>query len=382
MLNNQGKRRKRKKITHLITGLNCGGAETMLYKLLRNIDRSKYNIKVISMIDNGFYGEKIKKLGINVYHLNMKPTQLNIMAFIKACKLIKGADILQTWMYHANVFGYLINKIVKGKKIIWGIRQANLDRDKNKYRTLLIVKICAKLSKNVDYVISCSQTAVKTHIDYGYFPDNIITIPNGFEMDKFSYDKKAKKKLLNELNINFNPFIISLVGRWDVLKDHKTFFQALRLINRVKDNFIAVLCGTNINYNNKELTNLLFSNQLYNKVFLLDRRNDIPKIMSASDILVSSSSGEGFSNVIGEAMCCEIPCVVTNVGDSAYIIGYTGLVVEKQNPEQLAKSILKTMDMKKDKLRKLGKAARKRIEDNFEINSVVNQYEMLYNKIL
>lgn len=378
MLNNQVKRKKRKKITHLITGLNCGGAETMLYKLLSHIDQSKYDVKVISMIDNGFYGEKIKKLGINVYHLNMKPKQLNIMAFIKACKLIKGADILQTWMYHANIFGYLINKIVRGEKIIWGIRHANLDRGKNKYRTLLIVKICAKLSKNVDHVISCSQIAVKTHIDYGYFPDNIITIPNGFEMNKFTYNKVAKKQLLYELKITSNPFVISLVGRWDVLKDHKNFFQALRLVAQVKNNFIAILCGSNINYTNKELKDLVLLNQLRNKVFLLDKRNDIPRIMSASDILVSSSSGEGFSNVIGEAMACETPCVVTNTGDSAYIVGKTGLVIEKQDPKQLAKAILKMMDMKKYELRELGKEARNRITENYDIINIVKNYEALY----
>lgn len=378
MLNNQGKRKKRKKITYLITGLNCGGAETMLYKLLSYIDQSKYDIKVISMIDNGFYGEKIKKLGINVYSLNMKLNQLNIIAFIKACKLIKGTDILQTWMYHANLFGYLIKKIVKVNKLIWGIRHSNLDKDKNKLMTLKIVKVCAKLSKKADIIISCSNVATKLHIDYGYFPNNIITIANGFEIDRFFYDNKAREKLLYELNITSNPFIISLVGRWDILKDHKTFFQALRLINRAKDNFIAVLCGTNINYNNKELTNLLFLKQLYNKVFLLDRRNDIPKIMSASDILVSSSSGEGFSNVIGEAMCCEAPCIVTNVGDSAYIVGNTGLVVEKQNPEQLAKAILKMMDMKKYELKKLGKEARKRIMENFDIKKITKKYENLY----
>lgn len=378
MINSWVKRKKGKKITHLITGLNCGGAEAMLYKLLNHIDQSKYDIKVISMTNNGFYGEKIKRLGIDVYYLNMKPNQLDIIAFIKACKLIKGTDILQTWMYHANLFGYLIKKIVKINKLIWGIRHSNLDRDKNKYRTLKIVKICAKLSKKVDIVISCSKVATKVHIEYGYFPDNIVTIPNGFEMDKLYYDKKAKKKLLNELDIVSNSFIISLVGRWNVLKDHKNFFQALKLVTQVKDNFIAILCGTNINYNNKELMNLVFLNQLSNKIFLLGRRNDIPKIMSASDILVSSSSGEGFSNVIGEAMCCETPCIVTNVGDSAYIVGNTGLVVKKQNPEQLAKAIFKMMDMKKYELKKLGKEARNRIMENFDIKKITKKYENLY----
>ena len=197
-------------------------------------------------------------------------------------------------------------------------------------------------------------------------------------MNKFTYNKVAKKQLLCELKITSNPFVISLVGRWDVLKDHKNFFQALRLVAQVKNNFFAILCGSNINYTNKELKDLVLLNQLRKKVFLLDKRNDIPRIMSASDILVSSSSGEGFSNVIGEAMACETPCVVTNAGDSAYIVGKTGLVIEKQDPKQLAKAILKMMDMKKYELRELGKEARNRITENYDIINIVKNYEALY----
>src|SRR5699024_8837320 len=129
------------KIFHIITGLNMGGAEAMLYKLLQNIDKSKYDINVISMMDEGFYGPKIQKIGIDVYTLNMKSGKPSFTAVLEARKLIKDADIVQTWLYHADLLGYIITRFSKRKKLIWGIRHSNLDKDKNKRSTLQIVKI-------------------------------------------------------------------------------------------------------------------------------------------------------------------------------------------------------------------------------------------------
>src|SRR5699024_9667747 len=92
-------------ITHIITGLNMGGAETMLYKLLKYGNRDKYTFKVISMMNEGVYGEKIKGLGIQVISLNMKQGRPSLKGFIKAKKAIRNTDIIQTWMYHADLFG-------------------------------------------------------------------------------------------------------------------------------------------------------------------------------------------------------------------------------------------------------------------------------------
>ncbi|WP_432662625.1 glycosyltransferase [Wukongibacter baidiensis] len=367
-----------KKIIHLITGLSDGGAQKMLYTLLKNIDRKKYNLEVISMMDKGVYGDKIENLGIKVHCLNMKRGRLSFSAIFRLCKLIKKADILQTWMYHANFLGYIATRFVHVKKVIWGIRHSNLDKDKNKAMTLRIVKLCAKLSRRIDYIICCSDSAADVHIGCGYDHDRIITIYNGFELDRFKYYKEAKGLLLQELDIKDNPFIISVVGRWHVLKDHNNFFKALDLVKQKKNNCIAILCGENINYDNSELVDIISKDDLGDRVRLLGRRDDVHRIMSASDLLVLSSSGEAFPNVVGEAMACETTCVVTDVGDSASIVGDTGLVVEKQNHKQLAEAIIKIMNLSEDELNKLGKKSRERIISNFDITNIVKEYEELY----
>lgn len=366
----------KKKITHIIVGLNNGGAEMMLYKLLKYSDRDKCDFQIISMMDEGIMGERIKELGIPIHTLNIKRGIPSFKSTFKAIKICKNTDLIQTWIYHADLLGFIVAKILK-KRIIWGIHHSNLEKDKNKKSTLLIAKLNAFLSKWVDTVISCSIVAKENHIKYGYSSKNIKVIPNGFELEKFYYIKDAKDKLSEEFPIIKNKLIFSLVARYEILKDHRTCLEAMKIIKeKFNQNFILLLCGTNINQENKELINLITKNKLENNILLLDRRDDIPMIMSASDIYISSSSGEGFPNVIGEAMACEAPCVVTDVGDSAYIVGDTGRIVERQNPQKLAEEIINFI--KSEDYIKNRKKCRERIINNFEINKITKKYEKNY----
>lgn len=366
----------KKKITHIIVGLSNGGAEMMLYKLLKYSNMNEYDFQVISMMDEGVMGKRIKELGIPIYTLNMKRGIPSFKSILKTIKICKKTDLIQTWMYHADLLGFIVAKILK-KRIIWGIHHSNLEKDKNKKSTLFIAKLNAFLSKWVNTVISCSIVAKKNHIKYGYSSKNIKVIPNGFELEKFYYIKDAKDKLSEEFPIIKNKLIFSLVARYEILKDHRTCLEAMKIIKeKINQKFILLLCGTNINQENKELINLITKNKLENNVLLLDRRNDIPIIMSATDIYISSSSGEGFPNVIGEAMACETPCVVTNVGDSAYIVGNTGRIVERQNPEKLANEIIDFI--KSEEYIKNRKKCRTRILENFEILKIILKYEENY----
>lgn len=370
---------KKVKIVHIIVGLTNGGAEMMLYKLLKYTDKKKYECSVISMQDKGIMGERIEKLGIPVYCLNMKKGVPSFKAIIKTLILCKEMDIIQTWMYHADLLGFIISKLLR-KKIIWGIRHSNLEKDKNKFFTLLIAKINSYLSRWTDCIITCSIIAKEAHINYGYFRKKIVVIPNGFELEKFRHIENSKNILEREFPILKEKLIFSLVARYEILKDHKTCLEAIKIIKeKYSKNFILLLCGTNINKNNLELVKMIKKNKIQSNVLLLDRRDDIPIIMSATDIYISSSLGEAFPNVIGEAMACETPCIVTNVGDSAYIVGNTGSIVAKQNPRQLAEEIISFIEEKKYLLNK--KRCRERIIKNFDIEKIVNKYEKIYENV-
>lgn len=371
-------------ITHIITGLNTGGAETMLYKLLSNIDRTKFEPMVLSLTDIGSIGKKIEKLGISVKALGMKRGVPDPRFVFRLAAILKKEkpDLVQTWMYHADLIGGLAAKLVRNIPVVWNIRHSNLDPEGNKKTTILTAKACAKLSKTIPKkIICCSEASFKVHSELGYKEEKMIVIPNGFDLDAFKPDAEARYSVRRALRIPEDAVIIGMVARFDPQKDHKNLINAAGVLCRSNKNIHFILCGNGITNNNKQLANWIQEHNLQVNFHLLGRRADVARITAAFDI-ASSSYGEGFPNVVGEAMSCEVPCVVTNVGDSAYIVGNTGIVVPPKNPLAMAKAWEKLIKLPAEERKILGKLARKRIEDNFEINSVVNRYMELYNQLL
>lgn len=367
-------------VTHLITGLGNGGAESMLYKLLKYHNNSKYDVQVISLSDEGYYGDKIKELGIKVVTLNLKKLWYLPISFYRLFKNLHDTDVLQTWLYHANLVGLIVGKLIGVKKIIWGIRQSNVEMDVNKPLTVKIAHLCAKLSKYPTYILSNSDSSTKVHVKLGYQKEKFKTIYNGFELDKYYYDENSNQTLKKELDLH-DEVIISNVARWDVQKDHPTLFKAIRILIDTYNftNFKLLLCGMNMTSDNQALVSLIKQYQLENYVMPLGVRSDVNRIMSLTDIFVLSSLGEGFPNVLGEAMACQCAVVTTDVGDCRDIVGSCGIVVPKQNPQELAEGIYQLLNLSKEEILELGQRARMRILENYDIRTIVKQYEALYD---
>jgi glycosyltransferase involved in cell wall biosynthesis len=368
------------KIVHIITGLNTGGAELMLFKLLSESNRVKYDSTVISLSDLGPVGEKFSNIGISVYTLKINREFPNPFILIRLLLILKKIrpDVIQTWLYHADLIGGIAGKIM-GVPVVWSIRHNNLSPDVNKKKTLFVVKLLALMSSYIPAkIISCSISSKLTHSQYGYSANNIEVIPNGFDLDQFFPDKEAYKSVRIELDLKKDQIIIGLVGRFDRQKDHQNFIESAALLLSKKPEVVFVLCGAGINRKNKILLQWIMKTGKDNSFFLLGQRNDINRLTAAFDIAVSSSCGEGFSNVIGEAMSCEVPCVATDVGDSKYIIGETGIIVPPKDSQALAEALGSMLTMEGKDRRSLAKKARKRIEHNFTISGVLHQYEYLW----
>lgn len=372
------------KIIFLTTGLGTGGAEMMLYKLLRHINRRRFDVLVISLVNGGGVRKYIEGLGVRVIELGMKRGVPDPHFVVKLVNILKKEkpDILQTWMYHANLIGLIAGKLAKVPKIIWGIRHSNLDKQENKKTTLITVKVCSVLSKFVDKIVCCSKASFQVHNEVGYKREKMVVIPNGFSIEAFFADKLARNKIRNELKVSSDTPIVGLIGRWDPLKDHLNFIKASNFLVEKHSDVQFLLCGKDITKNNEELYRWIKESGLESHFHLLGMRKDIPNIMSALDVLALSSSGEAFPNVVGEAMACEVPCVVTDVGDAAYIVGNTGKVVPKKNPLALANALSDILSLPMEERLLLGKKARERVKSNFEINKVVGQYENLYLSIV
>ena len=369
-------------IAHLITGTSTGGAETMLYKLVSRIDREKFDISVISMTTAGEVGRRMIDEGVPFHSLDASRSGLDLSAFVRLIRVLRrtGPDIIQTWMYHADLAGGLAARLARSIPVAWNIRHSDLDPGHMKKRTIRVAKWCAWLSRHLpERIVCCSRASMETHAAIGYDRNRMVVIPNGFDTSLFIPDSGARSSVRKELGLDRNTPLVGLVARYHPQKDHATFFRAAGILHAGMPGVRFVLCGKGVTAENRDLAVLTGEAGLEGSVFLLGRRADIPRIQASLDIASSAaSSGEGFPNIIGEAMSCGVPCVVTDVGDSAEIVGDCGVVVEAGDPEALASGWKKILDMKRDAGAALGERCRERIEKKFEIGAVTARYEVLY----
>jgi glycosyltransferase involved in cell wall biosynthesis len=370
--------KKQKKIVHIITGLNDGGAEAVLYRLCK-YDTTNTHV-VISMMDQGKYGPLLCDCGIDVHCLGMPRRKLKLKGLYRLRKHLKKErpDVIQTWMYHGDLVGGVIARISGYKSICWGIRHSTLEEGKSARSTILVAKLCSLLSRVVPAkIICCSQKAAEVHQQLGYRENKIVVIPNGYDLDQFSPDQEARQRLRTEWGISDDLPLLGMVARYDPQKDHVNLIKALGMLKKSGKEFRCVLVGTGMDLSNSELVALIEGEDIEDRVLLLGRRHDIQEVMNAIDLhILSSSYGEAFPNVLAEAMACGTPCITTDVGDAALIVGETGWVVPPKNPEALLQTIAEALDewQKPGKWDERKIAARERINDNFRIQNILETY--------
>ncbi len=371
------------KVLHIITGLGMGGAEMMLSKLIMATQTDLEHV-VISLTNSGMIGEQIKNAGIPVISLDMSSLVSGLKGTTKLASEIRKAqpDVIQTWMYHADLIGGIVARMIGFKNIIWNIRNSDLDPNKTKYHTRLTVNVCGVISRFIPKkIISNSTRSAELHQQKGYKKEKFIIIPNGFDLNKFKIAEN--RDVRRSLGVNKESFLIGFIARFDPQKDHKGFVAAAKLLAEKYKNVCFALCGAQMDEKNKTLNQWIDAAGLTNSFELLGLRTDVDQITSELDLATMSSAyGEAFPNVIGEAMACGVPCVVTDVGDSAWIVGETGLVVLPNDPQALADAWESILLMDPQQRLKLGLQARKRIEENFSIENIAKQYTNLYQEVM
>lgn len=370
------------KVLHIITGLGNGGAEGVLYRLVTH-DKNNEHI-VISLMDEGKYGPLLIDKGITVYCLNMSPGKPSLESIGKLFKLIKTTepDIVQTWMYHADLIGGIIAKTLGVKKIFWNVRHSTFDKKHTKASTLRVAKICSIFSHYIpSKIVSCSYVALNPHIELGYAKERFIVINNGYDLDTFKIDKNSRNLTRQSLGLGARP-VLGMVGRYDPQKNHRGLIEALAIVKSEGYIFDLVLAGKSLDENNTELVSIIKNSNLEDNVHLLGQRSDIPNIMNALDLhVLSSSYGEGFPNVVAEAMACGTACIATDVGDSSLIIDTYGIIVAPNNKRQLADAVIKMIDKMTNNVRQWESEKIRRsnyIEHNFSIDQMVSKYINLY----
>jgi len=365
------------KLLHVITGLNAGGAETMLYELLLNTDKNKFDLYVVSMLDQGFFGERIQALGIPVYCLEMQKSTPSIKALFKYRQIIKKIrpNIVQGWMYHANLLVVLGKIFLDWFPIVLGIHSSLLDFSREKMLTKWVIKANALGSYFANKVINCSMVSQKQHESIGFRKKNSFYIPNGFDTDIFTPSREQNQIMRQKLGIDVDTKIMAMFARFHSQKNHQGFLEIAQRIKRTYHrNTKFLMAGEAIDKNNVLLLAKIKELKLEEDVLLLGYVKTAD-YMPAVDLLVCPSSwGEAFPMVIGEAMACGVPCVATDVGDCKLIIGDYGSVVAVGDYQTLVNQCIKWLDISEEWKMKI----RQHVIDNYAIQHIVDQYEKLY----
>jgi glycosyltransferase involved in cell wall biosynthesis len=376
-------RKEKIKIVHIIASLNVGGTEMMLYKLLPRMRKDRFENIVITLREKGELSEDFESQNISVYSVGGMGGVLRVSALIKSLNILRqiNPDLIQGWLPHGNLIAILVSAFLPYRlSTLWNIRYTALPKAEAKRATLFIIKLLSLLSFLPRKIIFNSKTGANDHCRMGYRRDKSCIIPNGFDTKLFSPSVKNRRSVRLELNIPEEAILIGLIGRFDPLKDHRCFLKAGEKLLSNKREIFFLLAGRDVDWQNRQLKQFIEKLGISEKVFLLGERKDVPRITAAFDIATCSSLAEGFPNVIGEAMSCGIPCVVADVGDSAWLVGDSGMVVPPRNHEALCEAWLKLIELGSEKRRVLGKKARKRIEDHFSIQMIVKKYEHLYEE--
>jgi glycosyltransferase involved in cell wall biosynthesis len=371
------------RICFISTALQTGGAEMMLLKLLSILSAS-INATVISLADHGTVGPLIEAEGVSVHALGLGAGSSALLAPFTLSRIVRAfkPDVIQGWMYHGNLAAALAAQIGWRRPVLWAIRQSLYDISLEKKGTAAVIRTGALLSAvSPVEIIYNSTVAARQHEQFGYDPGRTRVIPNGFDIDKFTPRSADRADMRAKHGISDDTLVVGLVARFHPMKGHAIFLRAGAYLRQDGRDVCLVMVGRNTGSENASLASAIRETGMVGHVLSLGERSDMSSVNSMFDVVCSASSwGEGFPNAIGEAMACGIPCVVTDIGDSALVVGETGMVVQANDPRALASAIASLHDAGRDARRALGLAARKRVIEKFSLATVVSEYESLFHR--
>ena len=355
------------KILHIITGLTTGGAERSIYNLLKGGLIQSFDNSVISLSDRGTFGQDIEALGVPVYCLNIKSPLGYLQGLLAFRKLIRDIepDVIQGWMYHGNIVSVLGRSLCRGEpEVSWNIRHSLYDLSQEKFSIRLAIRVNRLLSGKVGKIVYNSRVSKNQHEKFGLNSSNGIIIPNGFDTNIWFQTLERKKSALARTGIPENAIVVGHIGRYHSMKGHDKFVRIAIKIANDFDNVHFLMIGKGVCENN--FSQLFALNlELRARFHFPGEILDLPNLICAIDVLcLTSLFGEGFPNVIGEAMSSNIPCVASNVGDSASVVGETGHIVYSVEDDDFASALADILRIDNDSRRALGKSARDRIEKN------------------
>ena len=337
--------RSEMKVVFLIRSLETGGTERQLATLIPRLSKDRFDVTVICFYQGGEFGAELAAKEVEVRSLN-KRGRWDVLALWRLLRELKTLHpaILHSYLVEPNLAAVFMKPWLKSTRLIWGMRASAVDFSRQDWFTRMNFRLQWFFSRFADLAIFNSNAGRDFHLAAGVRPRNSIVIHSGVDLDLFKPDAELRMITRQEWGIREGTVLVGLIGRLDPMKDHPTFLRAAALVAREMTSCRFVCVGAGPDTYAARLRQLTEELGLSDRLIWAGGRTDMPAVYNALDIACSSSTTEGLPNAIAEAMACGVPCAVTNVGDSALLVGDTGVVVSPNDPRALADGLTRLLD--------------------------------------
>lgn len=369
---------ERPRVTHVITSLHHGGAQQVLVNFLSGQHDAGGRVDVVSLLDPGPLGTVLERRGIRVHALGLARGRLDPRGLTRLVARLRShpPDLVQTWMYHADLLGGLAAQLAR-LPVVWGLHHTDLPAQGTRLTTRLTARACAGLSHRLPAaIVCCSEATRAAHAALGYAASPMVVVPNAVDTAAFKPAPEARAEVRRELGLPPDASLIGMVARFHPQKDHPTMIAAAARLAARWPSAHFLLAGEGVDAANPALAALVERAGLRDRVRLLGCRQDMPRLNAALDLAtLTSCHGEGLPLSVCEAMAAGVPCVVTDVGEMKAVVGDTGRVVPPGDPEALAAAWTSVLALSAGEREALGAAARRRIEADYALPQMVARYE-------
>lgn len=371
------------RITHIIVGLGDGGAEKTLYKLVTSDKTNSHS--VISLTNYGKYGPLLSAAGIPTIAVGRAGATFwdslsNLGRLVRTLRATRP-DVLHAWMPHAAILASALKRILGVKRVLWSIRASEYGPGLRTFPTRLIVRMLAHLSHTVpSKILVVGRRALEKHADLGFSRQKMLCIPNGYSQpDPEAIEHWNKDADVPELNPS--SMVFGMMARYHPQKDHLGLLRGFSMVKKGRGDWYLKLAGEGLDSSNKELVAEISRLGLADNVVLLGPTSNPDAFYRSLNVhILSSSFGEGFPNVVAESMLNGVPNLVTDVGDSAEIVGDTGWVVSPNSATDLAAAIESILASESAEIQARGLRASARISQCYSLEEMVQSHLREYSR--
>ncbi len=373
-------------ILHVITDLSTGGAELMLERLVMHQRREgRYRHHVISLRTLGQVGPRLREAGIEVEVMAMNGFAGLALGFVRLVRRIRrlSPDVVQTWMYHADLIGGVAARLAGIRRILWGVRISDISPAIGIARSTMIARrLCIPLSRRVPQkILYVAESARRVHEALGYDPAKSVVVPNGYSAPPAEAVAAARRRIREELGLAEDTVLIGSAGRFSPQKGYSGFVAAAAEIAGRFPEARFLILGREVTWENEELAGWIRDAGLADRFHLVGEQRNVLDWLAALDLFVLYSLSEGFPNVVAEAMSARVPCIVTDVGDAALLAADSGIVIRSGDLNGLTEGLERLISAGPEERRRRGEAGRRLVEATYSLSVVAERYSKLYDEL-